>query len=463
MVAEWIWGALIVASTGVAIHFLLIAMKSEYELTWKEFGFGMAFFLAVGLFGIISLFDYLAVQNLVTYRENWSGFETRANWERLTCSEDGWCTHTYDCHPYTETEEYDCSYTDSNGRTVSRTCTRPVTKYHSCPYTTEEWSFSVDTSTGDSVSMAYRWFPTNPEQHRWRSWGDYWLPALPRSVRSGIPSNWSAANDRLQNHRPGPVTFRHEYPNYVLAANMSILHKYSAKVEEFKAANLLPEFRSRVIGDYTGDRVYFVGTKSQAAYDWRTASNVFNGALGLERQGDLHLVIVSAAQVSVDDADDYVGALAAYWQSDAFQKDALSKNGIIVVLATADEKTISWARAATGMPAGNELLTMTLREALQGQALTPAAVFGSPSATVVGAGKKLTAQVQHTEGVIEKVLFGAEGFTRVQMREYQYLHHEIKPTSEQMRWLYALILSASLLAWGILAYAGPSSFHNWRR
>jgi hypothetical protein len=463
MVGEWIWGVLIVASTGVAIHFLLKMMKSDLELTWKEFGFVMAFFMAIGLFGIISLFDYLAVKNLVTYKENWSGFETSANWERVTCSEDGFCTHTYDCHPYTVLEIYDCSYTDSKGNRVSQTCTRPVTKYHSCPYTKEEWSFSVDTSTGDSVQMAYRWFPTDPEQHRWRAWGDLWIPALPSYVSSGVPANWSAANERLQSHRPGAVTFRHEYPNYVLAANLSILHKYSDKIEEFKAANLLPDFRSNVLGDYTGDRVYLVGTQSQSMDEWRAASNLFNGALGLERQGDLHLVIVSAKQVNIDDADDYVGALAAYWQSDKFEKDALSKNGIIVVLATADDKTVAWARAATGMPSGNELLTLTLRDALQGLPLTPASIFGSPNASVLKKANKLTAEVHHTEGALEKVLFGPDGFTRVHMADYQYLHHEIKPTSEQIRWLYVTIFFVSILAWGIVAYAGPRSFHNWRR
>lgn len=460
---EWLWGAMIVAATGVAMHFLLKLMKSDLELTWKEFGFVTAFFLSVGLVVIIYLFDYFAVQNLVTYRESWSGFETRANWQRVTCSEDGWCTHTYDCHPYEVTERYDCSYTNSKGQRVSRTCRRKVTKYHSCPYTTEEWTFSVDTSTGDSVTMGYRWFPTNPEQHRWRSWDDLWLPSLPGWVNSGVPTNWSAANDRLASHRPGGVTFRHEYPNYVLAANLSILHKYSDKIELYKAANLLPEFRFQVLDDYTADRVYFVGTRSLPADQWRAASNQFNGALGLERQGDLHLVIVDATAIPAQDADDYIGALTAFWQGASFEKNALSKNGIVVVLATADNKTVSWARAATGMPTGNELLVLTLRDQLQGQALTPATIFGSPNAEIIDDAGKLAVHVQHTQGVLEKVLFGAEGFTRVHMRDYQYLHHEIKPTREQLRWLYVIIFVLSLMAWTGAAYSGPFSFQSLRR
>lgn len=462
---EWIWGALIVALTGVSMHYLLKVMKSECEVTWKEFGFGMAFFLVVGLFGIIKIFDYFAVQNLVTYSENWSGFEVRANWQRVTCSEDGRCTHTYDCHPYYVPEFYDCSYTNSRGQRVSKTCTRMVRRYHSCPYTTEEWTFSVDTSTGDSVTMGDRWFPTDPEQHRWRGWGDLWVPALPGSVQSGVPTNWSAANERLASHRPGGVTFRHEYPNYVLAANLSILHKYSDKIEFYKAANLLPDFHTEVRDDYTGDRVYFAGVKSLPADEWLTASNQFNGALGLERQGDLHLVIVDGGAVPVADADDYIGALTAYWQSDAFAKNALSKNAIVVVLATVDNKSISWARAATGMPAGNELLTLTLRDRLQGQPLTPSAVFGNPNAEVssdASDADKLSVRVEHTKGVLEQVLFGADGFTRVHMRDYQYLHHEIKPTQEQLRWLYVIIFFTSLLAWGIAAYIGPPTYHKWR-
>lgn len=462
MLGQWVWGAFIIGGTGIAIHFLLIWMKSEYQLTWKEFGFVMTAFLSLGLFAIIKMFDYVAVQNLVTYNENWSGFETKANWIRTKCEEDGWCIHCYDCHPYTVEEEYDCSYTvtDSKGntRTVSKTCTREVTKYHSCPYTTEEWTFKVETSTGDTVTMGSHWFPTNPEKHRWKSWGDFWLPSLPSYVRSGVPANWQAANDRLAANRPGPVMFRHEYPNYILAANHTILHKFSSKIEYFAKQGLLPAFRTEVIGDYTGDRVYFVGAKP--AGDWRSASNYFNGALGLEREGDLHLVVVDAAKVAESDADDYTGALVAYWQGPKFKKNTLSKNGIVVVLGTADNKTVAWSRGATGMPSGNELLVLQMSENLAGKSLEPDIIFGNPTATVEADGK---VKVAHTAGALESVLWSADGFKRVSMVDYQYLKHEIKPTGEQLVVLYILIFIISLIAWAWAAYAGPTTYHSWRR
>jgi hypothetical protein len=458
MLGSWVWGAFIIGGTGAAIHFLLIWMKSEYELTWKEFGFVMAAFMSLGLFGIIKVFDYVAVHNLVTYKENWSGFETRANWWKTTCSEDGPCIHCYDCHPYTEEEEYDCSYTDSDGEEVSRTCTREVTRYHSCPYTTEEWTFTVDTSTGDKVTMGYHWFPTNPQQHRWKSWGDFWLPRLPSSVRSGVPANWQAASDRLAANQPGPVVFRHAYPNYILAAERTILRTFSSKIEYYAKAGLLPAFRTQVIGDYTGDRVYFVGSRPEG--DWRTASNYFNGALGAEREGDLHLVIIDASKVAPGDADDYIGALVAYWQGQDFGKDTLSKNGIVLVLGTTDNKTVAWARGATGMPSGNELLALELRENLAGKSLDPATIFGNPTATIEAGGKL---KVAHTAGAIESIFWGPGGFKRVSMKEYQYLKHEIKPTPEQMVWLYAIIFILSLIAWAMAAYNGPATFHKWRR
>ena len=75
-----------------------------------------------------------------------------------------------------------------------------------------------------------------------------------------------------------------------------------------------------------------------------------DAALGSTLQGDLHLVIVDAKKIS--DPDNYSNALVAYWLSPKFGKDALSKNGIVVVLGTSDGKTVDYTYAA-----GADLLT----------------------------------------------------------------------------------------------------------
>jgi hypothetical protein len=458
MLFEWILGGMIIAGVGSGTHFAVQRWFPDYELTWKEFGFIMAFFLAIGLFCIIKLFDYVAITNLITYHENWSGYETAATLYKTTCTEDGICVHCYDCHPYWVDEDYECG-TDKH----PKTCTRQVKKYHQCPYTTEEWTFTVDASTGDSVTMSSHGFPTNPDQHRWRGWQDTysWLPSLPSYVYSGVPPEWQAASDRIAANQPGPVVFRHNYHNYILAADHTVLKQYSPDIDRFKQQGLLPVLNNGQTEFYIGNRVYFVGARPDG--DWQTASNYFNAAFGLERQGDLQLVIVDANKVSSSQADDYTGALVAYWQGPDFQKDTLSKNGVVVVLGTSDNKTVAWARAATGMPEGNELLLVNLRDQLQGKSLDPATIFGHPAATLVSDGEKVQVKVTHSQGALESVLFGSSGFQRVHMADYQHLKHEIQPTDEQKVWLYVSIFLVSLFSFGLTARLGPRTFHRLRR
>jgi hypothetical protein len=119
------------------------------------------------------------------------------------------------------------------------------------------------------------------------------------------------------------------------------------------------------------------------------------------------------------------------------------------------------------MPGGNDLLLIDLRDKLVGTSLDPASIFGNPTGTVVQSGGKLTVQIQHTKGALEQIFWGPDKYTRVNMREYQYLAHDIKPTSDQLIWLYIVVFIASMGGWGVCIKFGPDTWHqlrpHWRR
>jgi hypothetical protein len=452
---QYLWCVMVIVIIGTTFHFVSIWRKWEIQLTWLEFGVGLGAFCVAGLWVIIWLFDLAAVQSLVTYHENWSGYEKHANFTITKCDRDGWCHNCYDCDPYTVQVSYECGGTvgtGKNARYVSKTCWRDEIRYHSCPYTTEEWTFDVDTTLGN-VPMASHWLPTDPDKHRWR-----WYESVPSYLPSGIPQPWQQVADRLKAGHPGPVVFRHDYPNYILAADYTILKHNAVYVQKYKQLDLLPALNSAISGYYTGNRVYFVGTHPDG--DWVTASNYFNAALGMEKQGDLYLIIVDAAKIT--DPDSYTSSIVAYWQSAVFARDTLSKNAVVVVLGTDDNKTVKWSRGATGMPSGNDVMLIDLRQDLVGKPLDPKVIFGEPSGTVYPDGDTLKVKVNHTNGILEQVLWGKNGFHRISMREYQYLKHEIKPTSSQLVWLYLIVAVLSAIAFYVLAALGPQTFHNLR-
>lgn len=467
MFAELFWGMLIVVVTGLGLKLFVDKRRQssrqyeDYEITWTEFAVTAVLFLFVALPLVNWGFNYAAFQNQVTYEENWSGFEVQAQWEKITCHRDGMCTHCYDCDPYTVKESYECGGYEGSGkdrRYVSKTCYRDVTKYHECPYTDEEWTFVVRTTVGEYTIASHN-LPTNPDDHRWRSY-----VRVPSRYESGVPTFWQQAADRLARNEPAAVTARKDYENYILASEHTIMKQFSGDIDTYKKSGILPALSTSVNAFYFANRVYFVGVPSNGA--WVKASNFFNGAFGIEKQGDLHLVIVDSAKV--DNPDNYIAALTAYWQGPEFEKNALSKNALVVVLGTKDGTTVDWARGSTGMPAGNEALLLDIRYKLPGTPLSPESILGTPTGTVVQDGGNLSIKINHTAGALESLVWGPNQFKRVGMREYQYLAHEIKPTSGQLAILYIIVLFASIAAWVVCIRCGPDTWHrlrpgNWRR
>lgn len=409
-------------------------------------------FLFIPLVAVVG--KHAAVSNQVSYVESRGGWETAAVKYVTTCVEDGSCYHHYDCDPY-ECGEWVDDYDDKGHKTgshyESRTC------YHECPYCSEEWTFVVDTTLGP-LTIADHNLPTDPDSWRWRLW-----KSVPSYLSSGVPEFWTSVQRRLLAGNPGPVTMRNNYPNYILASQDAVLRRFSTDVDHYLNAGLLPLIvRTKDVyarqadvrgGDqyqaYLLNRVYMVGVNVPG--DWEEAINRFNAEFGSQSQGDLHLVIVDAGKVT--NPDSYVMALMAYWEGQSFKKEALSKNAVVVVLGTTDGKTVTWARAATGMPLGNEHLVVQLVNELKGKNLDPKTLLGYPTASVVS---DRQVQIKPAGSVLEQILMQDENkFKRVHMNGddgksgFRYLLNEIEPTFWQKVFLLIIMLFLSASAWGL--------------
>lgn len=414
--------------------------KPAPSVSWPEFALGASILTPLLVFATVAAGNKVAVNNQVNgYREYYNGWELKTPKPKtITCTKDGSCVHEYQCDPWVEIIHHP-AVTDSKGNVTSPAYDEQVTHYHDCPLTTTETTYTIETTLGDYTAGSH-WLPANPEQHRWtgdREWTRHGTAGFP----SGIPATWQAAHDRIAAHRNGPVTQVNPYTNYILSSQMSILRAYSSAVDRLLAARLLPRPAKGVSDLYQAAKVYPVGVQLPGGDRvWQDAHARLNGALGGERRGDLHTIVVDAAKV--DDPDEYLAALQAYWQGPKLGKDGASKNTIMLVLGTADGKTVTWARAATGMPSGNEALLGDLQNDLKGQSLDPAVLYGDVRVTFRGG------KASHTGGgVIEHALFGEHAFVREHMRGYKYLRSEIQPTGRQKAVILAVLTCLAAVMW----------------
>lgn len=409
--------------------------------------------LAAGCLCIAPLVAYVGSdivrESAVRYNEYWNGYEVAAQYAVTKCQRDGQCRHTYDCDPYEVTETH--TSTDSKGNVTTHTTTE--TKYHSCPEATEEFRYWVETTLGD-FTVVSSGFSDNPIS--WRSGN-----SLPASVHRGVPKFWADAKTRIDQGDPGPVTEVNQYDNFILASQSSLLKKYSAAVEDYKAQGLLPKHSGELHDLYHVNKVSFVGINVPDQQAWQDSLEHLNAAAGTQLQGDVHLVVVPADRVT--NPDEYAGALAAYWQSKEFGRNALSKNGIGVVVAVKDA-AVSWSRSFTGMPLGNEGLMQDISSRLKGVAFSPEQVIGHPVASFGdGEGFDHGVRITHGTGAIESALWGPEKFLRVSMGGdesspgYKYLKAELQPSGSQRTTMAVITFVLSLLAWAGIAFVNFST------
>lgn len=455
----------LVLLTGAAIKIYLDKINSQFSITKTEFIIGAVICCVLIVPLTLWVGTSVAKANSIDgYHEFWGGYETRAFSTTDVCNRDGSCAHTYQCDPYEVLETY--TYTDSNGDT--HTGTRLVTKYHDCPYENEELSYYVDTTLG-RYTIAADIFPSNPAAHEWRSGHSY-----PGDVETGVPPFWAQAKARIAAGNPGSVTQEHTYKNYILASQATILHNYSDLMNTYLKAGLLPKVTTKVGWPYIGAKTYFVGQPLANAQAWSDAVNKFDAAFGVDKQGDMHFIVVTDPKVT--NPDDWFNALTAYWEGSKLGKHDISKNGLIVAVGTTDGKTVAWARAATGMPVGNEELLSQIETNLKGQPLDPSTLIGTPTGKIYTdpTDGKLKAKVVHSasEGTLEKLVWGSPGFVRVCMGckskgdkgvGFGYLSGQIQPSTGAKVLIGFLAFLFSSFVWAALVAIGTRPGSPLRR
>lgn len=447
----------VLLATGLGWKFILDWTQSDGLITWGELIVGALIvgivFSAVG----VNIGWKIALNNKLSYNEYWNGWELQAVENDVTCTRDGGCVYTYACDPYIVLVPY--TYTCGKS-----TCTglRPETRYHSCPYVTVESTHIVVTTLGDYTIDSHV-FASHPVE--WRAGS-----GIPASVQRGPSQFWLDAKARVDSGRPGPVTQRNKYDNYLLASDTSIFKEYSSQIDAYRAAGELPDLQYGIQNFYQADKVYFVGYRPSNPGAWEKADSYLNGSFGTELQGDLHLIVVQNADVT-SNPDAYIIALKAYWQSYEFWgKNAMSKNSVIVVLGTTDGQTVAWARATTGMPIGNEAMITAIQNHMAGTPLTPDAVLGTVNGEFYQKVKddgttKLAVRGIGENGALRRILWGMDDpatvFARVSMSAndasdngtgFAYLKDQIKPDFGQQLTIVLVFLFLGLVLWGAEAY-----------
>ncbi len=322
-------------------------------------------------------------------------------------------------------------YTTTDSKGHSTTHMRAETRYHSCPYLKVEHEYTVSTTLGD-FEIGGRF--AEPNRAAWRTGHN-----APSYVETGPPGAWLAAKKRLASGKPGGVTKLHDYKNFLLASDATLLKDYSADIESYQSKKLLPphttNFSSPIYDYYMADKFQAVRLKTDITA-WNEALLRFNGYLGAQLQGDAHIAAVNADIVG--DRDRYSQALFAYWKGPEFKKDAFPKNAIGVVLGVKDGK-VAWARATGGLPTGNEPLFNDIRNELVGVEFTPEAILGNPASQ---------------KGKLASVVWGKNKFKRPCMEcaqektdGFEYLRADIGITGGERFWIVSSGLIVSACVW----------------
>lgn len=424
--------------TYLVVGFLLVATAVALFFLFRIHGasLGRRLLFAGGLLGslllvvpgVLTLSTSLVKADLTSYREFWSGLEEKAWVEEIACEKDGSCRRTYSCDPYQVEEiRYRTTY-DSEGNMKQEPYVEMVTRYRSCPHVTTEYSYYVSDSLGKTYTFGKNLFPASPADYRWRGegWQERDLPA----VESGPPAAWVAVEERLAARNPGGTTSLETYTNYVLPVQQAAAREGKRDLKPLLEAGLLPRVATQVVGPYDAEKVYFAGVEVAHPGEWQFHLQRFNGLLGSQRQGDLHVVLVDASQGV--DPQAYGEALQAWWQDPALGKHTLSKNGIALILGV-EGRQVKWSSAFTGMPTGNEEVVAGL-SSLDNLPLDPAHIF-------------------HREGPLAALLLQEPGFKRVEMKDYEYLAEQVRPSLAALipMGLVAFVLGGLLLLGATMA------------
>jgi hypothetical protein len=470
MLEIWLWCSAIAVILGLVLGALVHWGKIPISIPWWEYVCsGLVLVLVLGL-GTAWVGYKIAYSHNVTYNEFWGGYELKAYPVTYQCHESPKIEGNYDtggCTNYYEADEFsyqvwvhsESCTTDSKGNQhcVDTSHWETRWQYRRVPYTDTETSWMVETSLG-TYTIGDHWLPANPSAHRVRPQYDA-MRGLDTSLPSGVPQQWQAAHDRIAAGTPGPVTAQRQYPNYILASENHLLTQRSGDIKMYQQTGLMPELKHDVNFPYYLDRVYFAGVKVQDPAAWQWHVNKFDAALGGILQGNLYVVVVDANKVPSSQREAYLEAVVAYWQSQHFGKDAVSKNAVILILGTKDGETVDWAKGLTGMPSGNEFMLGELMDKVPGTKLDPQALFGNPN-IVVPPEKDPKSGFYHFKlapeadpGIVEQImLIGPNHFVREHMGSYAYLSGQIKPTPGETAVILIVYFLLALGGWAALAF-----------
>jgi len=373
-----------------------------------------------------------------TYQEFWGGYEVSADFSTQKCERDGHCRNEYACDPYI----YTWTETQTDGDGNVKVVTKSETRYHDCPYSTEETSYTIETTLGKTSVGTYM---TGSEYRAGK--------AIPGGRVTEPPAEWSAAKARIAAGEPGAAFKQNSYRNLLHASESTILKQYSEDIEAYKDQGLLPTIGKDLHTLYQMDKAQFPKVNSLSK-DLREELSKdamqLSAGLGVERQGDLRVVFVDELDVPAEEAENYGLTLMAYWQSAEMGKFAVPKNAVVVIVGiggTKAEPVAGWVRAYTGMPLGNEGLVAEIKSKLTGASID-GDFLGNP--TLKPGADTLT----RTDGLLEDSLFGANGFERVSMTGkdendigtgFEYLSEGWEPDGGQQLLIYLLSTVFSFL------------------
>ncbi len=375
------------------------------------------------------------------------------------------CENTFQCDSY-RVEVEDTPTYKKDGSIAHRNY-HYETRYQTCPIATQEFSYTVTDNFGNPpYIIASHVFAASPQQKRSDEDGD--TRPIPGDVARGVPPRWQRLHDAIAAGDAPPVTVRATYDNYILGSESTILKQYSGDIDRLLKAKLLPAHTVHVdnpiYDNFKADKMVFVGMTPPAnAAAWQDALMRNNAPLGIQRQGDMHVVVLKASSLSgIVSFEGYLNAFKAY-SLNRLGKNALAKNGIILVLAVDDSaSTIEWAGAATGMPVGNGEMLQALQLELTNTPFDVSKVFGTTTAsiTVVGGKKKpvytlgdgIVPRIVMVEHPFKRACMGCEGKEDKGQQGFVYLKTEIPLDGWGLFWTVVLYVLSIVVVWFIVMW-----------
>lgn len=312
-----------------------------------------------------------------SYQSFQNGFEVEAKSYSVKCEMNGDCKHTYRCKPRTTMQT---TYA-GNGNYF----TTPKRRYQKCPYTQQETTFTVETTFGETVYGKNIPIGVPFEKDT----------VIPEEFTLQPPKPWIEAQQRLEKGEPRGVTEVKEttIPPQI---DKSLETQYAADVDALNAKNLLPDMPDGTFGAYYAEKAHVIEHEPQHHF-LRDIEHI-NGALAIENKDiEVHAVFIGdSADV---DPDTYTNALLSYWQSDAFEKNKLPNNALVIVIGVnEDTETVTWARVGGNAIEDNTAITEAFQEQLPEKPMDDN-LFGRPSYNLE------TGTVEHSDGIVENILW----------------------------------------------------------